>query len=124
MGVPGTALVLPSVLVTDSSASGVSSVVSLPLVGGSPGGVAVAMLVSAPVAVGLISTVKLKVTVASTGTLMVVSRASVPLVGPVTLPPPVSLTNDQLAPVTPAGSGSDRVTPVALLGPALLTVMV
>src|SRR5690348_15798229 len=96
---------------------------SMPLAGGPPGGVAVAMLVSVPVAVGLMVTVKLKVTVALTGTLMVVSRAPLPLCGPVTLPPPVSPTNVQLADVTPVGRGSDRVTPVALLGPALLTTM-
>src|SRR5579883_1982032 len=97
---------------------------SVSLIGVPPGGVTLAVLTRVPVAVGSIWTVKLKVRVAPTGTSMVVFRGPVPLSGPVTLPPPVSLTNVQLAAVTPVGSGSDKVAPVALLGPALLTVMV
>src|SRR5579875_2250046 len=106
-------------LSTSRSASGVSVLVSTPLAGGpSPaGGVAVAMLTRLPVAVGSIWTVKLNLRVAPTGTLIVVSRAPVPLVGPETLPPPSARTNAQFAEVTPAGSGSDSVAPVTLLGP-------
>ena len=53
-----------------------------------------------------------------------VASAPLPLVAPVTLPPPVALTNVQVAPVTPVASGSDSVAPVTSLGPALLTTMV
>src|SRR5262249_55335181 len=124
MGVPGTALVWPSVLVTLRSAWGVKVSVSVPPVGVPPGGVMVAVLTRVPVAVGSIWTVKRKVTVAPTGRSTVVVRAPLPLLGPVTLPPPVWLTNVQLALLTPAGSGSDSVAPVAVLGPALPTTMV
>src|SRR5579871_6198291 len=124
MGVPGTAWPWVMALWTLRSAWGVNWLVSVALAGGPTGGVTVAVLTRVPVAVGSIWTVKLKVKVAPTGTSMVVSRAPLPLVGPVTLPPPVSLTNVQLADVTPAGSGSDSVAPVVALGPALLTTMV
>src|SRR5262249_44836902 len=103
---------------------GVSSSVSLPLVGGSPGGVAVAMLVRVPVAVGSMATVKVKVTVAPTGRLMVVARGPLPLGSPVTTPPPVAPANPRGAAATPAGRESVRVVPLAALGPALLTTMV
>ena len=83
-----------------------------------------AVLTRVPVAAGSIWTVKVKVTVAPTGRLTVVARAPVPLLGPVTLPPPVAPANAQVAAVTPAGRGSDSAAPVAALGPALLTVMV
>src|SRR5262245_8172915 len=86
-------------------------------------GVAVAVLTSPPVAVGSICTVKLKLTLAPTGRLTVVDRAPVPLVGPVTVPPLVSVTV-QVAAVTPADSGSNTVAPLAALGPALLTTIV
>src|SRR5947207_3144970 len=84
------------------------------------GGVTWAVLVRVRVAVGSMVAVKLKVRVALTGRSTVVDRAPPPLSGPVTLPPPVWPTNVQLAAVTPAGRGSDRVAPVAALGPALL----
>src|SRR5262245_4712775 len=106
------------------SAWGVRLSVSVLLVGAPPGGVTVAVLVRVPVAVGSIWTVKRKVKVAWTGTLMVVARAPVPLVGPVTLPPPVAPTNVQLAALTPAGTGSDSAAPVTSLGPALVTTVV
>src|SRR5262249_51171348 len=85
------------------------------------GGVTVAVLVSAPVADGLTWTVKVKVTLAPTGRSTVVFRAPTPLAVPVTLPPPVALTNVQGAEVTPAGTGSDPLGPVTALGPLLLT---
>ena len=121
---PGTALVWPSVLVTDRSACGVRLSVSVAPVGVPPGGVAVAVLTREPVAVGSIWTVKVKVTVAPTGRLTVVARAPVPLLGPLTLPPPLAPAKAQVAAVTPAGRGSDSAAPVAALGPALPTVMV
>src|SRR5262249_60122150 len=103
---------------------GVRVSVSVSPIGVPPGGVTVAVLTSVPVAAGSIWAVKRKVTVAPTGTLTVVARAPLPLKGPVTVPPPVSRTNVQVAAVTPAGRGSDRAAPVASLGPALLTTMV
>ena len=121
---------LLTVLVTARSAWGVSVSVSvallLPGLGSftPAGGVTVAVLVSEPVAVGSMVAVKWKVTVAPTGRSTVVARAPLPPLGPVTLPPPVSPVNVQLAAVTPAGRGSDSAAPVAALGPALLTSMV
>src|SRR5262245_51827486 len=97
---------------------------SLPLVGVPPGGVTLAMLTRLPVAVGSSWAVKLKVTVAPTGTLTVVARAPVPLVGPVTTPPPLPRLAVQVAAVTPAGRGSASAAPLAALGPALRTTMV
>jgi hypothetical protein len=97
---------------------------SLPLLGVPTVGVTVAVLTRVPVAVGSMSAVKLKVRVAPGGRVTVVARAPVPVRGPVTLPPPVSLTKVQLAAVTPAGRGSDSAAPAAVLGPALLTMMV
>jgi hypothetical protein len=46
------------------------------------------------------------------------------LVGPETLPPPVLPVATQVAPVTPAGSGSKTLAPVTALGPGLLTTRV
>ena len=53
-----------------------------------------------------------------------VARAPLPLVGPVTAPPPLLPVDAQVAAVAPAGRGSDTVAPVTALGPALLTTMV
>src|SRR5579883_1976792 len=124
MGVPGTAWPWVMALWTLRSAWGVNWLVSVALAGGPTGGVTVAVLTRVPVAVGSIWAVKLKVRVAPTGKFMVVSRAPVPLFGPVTVPPFVALTTVQVAAVTPSGRGSESVTPVASLGPALLTTMV
>src|SRR4029450_1232133 len=129
-GVPGTAEVTPSVLMMDRSAWGVSVSVSLALLSvgsGSvvpAGGMTVAVLTRLPVAEGLTRTVKVKVTVALTGRSTVVARAPVPLLGPVTLPPPVWPAKAQVAAETPAGRGSDTLAPVTALGPVLLTTMV
>ena len=73
---------------------------------------------------GLTRTVKVKVTLALTGRSTVVARAPVPLLGPVTVPPPLLAVAVQVAAVTPAGRGSDTVAPVTALGPLLLTTMV
>src|SRR5579875_3320850 len=100
---------MPSSLVMDRSDSGVrvSVSVAVSLVGlGSVtpgGGVTVAVLVRLPVAEGSMWTVKLKVTVALTGKSTVVARAPVPLLGPLTLPPPLLSISVQLAVVTPVG---------------------
>ena len=75
------------------------------------GGVTVAVLARVPVAEGSICTVKVKVTVALTGRSTVVARAPLPLLGPVTLPPPLLAVAVQLAAVTPAGSGSGHAGP-------------
>src|SRR5688500_8333015 len=107
----------------DKSARGVSVSTSLALLSDGSGSVTpaggptVAVLLRLPVAEGLIWTVKVKVTLAPTGRLTVAARAPLPVVGPVTLPPPVSPTNVQVAPVTPAGSGSDTLAPVTALRP-------
>src|SRR5262249_14594400 len=124
MDVPGTADVWPSSLVTARSAWGVKVSVSVPPVGVPPGGVTVAVLTRVPVAFGSMAAVKWKARVAPGGGGAVGGRAAVPLAGPVALRRPVSRTKVQGALVTPAGSGSDSVAPVAVLGPALLTVMV
>src|SRR5437660_441769 len=114
----------------DRSAWGVSVSLSvallLPGVGSvtPAGGVTEAVLAREPVAAGSICTVKVKVTVAPTGRSTVVARAPAPLLGPVTLPPPLLAVAVQLAAVTPAGSGSDTLAPVTALGPALLTTRV
>src|SRR3989442_1892871 len=83
------------------------------------GGSTVAVLANEPVALGLISVVNVKVTVALTGRFTVVARAPVPLAGPETMPPPLLPLNAQVAPVTPAGSGSETLAPVTALGPML-----
>src|SRR5262245_11455606 len=104
----------------------VSVALLLPWVGSvTPGGgVTVAVLVREPVAEGSIWTVKVKVTVALTGRLTVVTRASMPLFGPVTLPPPLLSVTVQVAAVTPVGRESATLAPVTALGPLLLTTMV
>src|SRR5262245_49422209 len=97
----------------DRSATGVRGSVSLALVllvSGSvtpAGGSTRAVLVRVPAAEGSMSTVKVKVTLAPTGRLMVAARAPVPLVGPVTVPVLAFGTNAQVAAVAPAGRGSD-----------------
>src|SRR6478736_4856655 len=88
------------------------------------GGLTVAVLLSEPVAAGAIWTVKVKVTVAPTGRSTVVARAPLPVVGPVTVPPPLLAVAAQVAAVTPAGRGSDTLAPVTALGPWLVTTMV
>src|SRR5262249_9539148 len=121
MAVPGTAVVVPSVLVICRSACGVSESVSVAVlsVGAGAvtpaGGVSVAVLVSVPVAAGSIWTVKEKVTLPPAGRSAVVANAPVPLVGPVTVPPPAALTNAQVAAVTPAGRASVTLAPVTAL---------
>src|SRR5262245_14980952 len=95
------------------------------------GGLTVAVLVSRPVAEGSTRTVKVKVTLAPTGRLTVVARAPLPLLGPVTAPPPLLSVASQAA-RTPGGrrgearSGRRSVTvaPVTALGPLLLTTIV
>src|SRR5262245_54290426 len=113
-----------SVMVTDRSACGVSVSVSVAAIGEPPGGVAVTVLVSEPVALGLIVAVKLKVTLALTGRFTVVAKAPLPLAGPETLPPPVLPVAVQVPAVTPAGSGSETAAPVTAFGPVLLTTIV
>src|SRR6476646_3479532 len=85
------------------------------------GGLTVAVLLSEPVAEGLTRTVKVKVTLALAGRSTVVARAPVPLLGPVTTPPPLLAVAVQVAAMTPAGSGSDTLAPLTALGPWLLT---
>src|SRR6516225_874233 len=114
----------------DRSASGVRLSLSLALLlaglgSVTPvGGMIVAVLVNRPVAEGSVWTVKVNVTLALIGRLTVVARSPVPLLGPATLPPPVALTNVQLAAVTPGGTESATLAPVTSLGPLLLTTMV
>src|SRR5262245_27006729 len=108
MGVPGTADVIPSVLVTARSAWGVSESVSVVLVGVPPGGMTVAVLVSRPVAAASIVAVNVKATVAPGGRLTEFASGPVPLRDPLTLPPPVAPVNVQIAAITPTGRGSDK----------------
>ena len=122
--VPGTTALTPSVLVRARSAWGVRVSLSVPLAGVPVSGVMVAMLTRVPVAAGAMLAVKLKVRVAPVGRSTVVVRAPVPLVAPVTLPPPVWLTNVQVAALTPDAYASDSVAPVTSLGPKLLTTIV
>jgi hypothetical protein len=111
-------------LVTARSASGVSVSLSVAPVGVSPGGVIVAVLTRVPVAAGSMAAVKLNVRMAPTGRSTVVAKAPVPLENPVTLAPPVWLSNIQVSAVTPAGTGSESAASIAALGPALLTTTV
>src|SRR5262245_8556037 len=114
----------------DRSAWGVrlSVSVALSLVGlGSvtpAGGVTVAVLARMPVAEGSLSTVKMKVILPLTGRSTVVASAPAPLVGPVTVPPPLLAVAVQVTPVTPAGTGSDTLAPVTALGPLFFTTIV
>jgi hypothetical protein len=127
---PGIAASIPSVLVMDRSAWGVSASVSmalsLPGVGSvtPSGGATVAVLTRVPVAEGSTWTVKRKVTLALTGRLTVVARSPAPSAGPMTVPPPLLAVADQVAEVTPSGSRSDTLAPATALGPVLLTTMV
>src|SRR5215471_12480134 len=108
----------------DRSAAGVSVSVSVAGIGDPPGGVTVTVLVSEPVALGLIVSVKLKVTLALTGRFTVVAEAPKPMSGPEMLPPPVLPVAVQVAAVTPPGSGSETAAPVTALGPVLLNTIV
>src|SRR4051812_4896432 len=73
------------------------------------GGLTVAVLARVPVAEGSTWTVKRKVTVALTGRSTVVARGPLPLLSPVTLPPPLLAVAVQVAAVAPAGRGSDTL---------------
>src|SRR5262245_60934690 len=117
---PGRTVVLPSVMVTDRSAFGVSVSVSVVVTAVPPGGVTVAASTNEPVTLGLIVVVNVKVTLALTGRLTVVAKAPLPLVGPVTVLP-LLVVDVQVAALAPAGSASKTLTPVAALGPVLLT---
>src|SRR5262245_29543457 len=90
------------------------------------GGETVAVLTRVPVAVGLMLAEKEKVTLAPTGRSTFVLRAPVPLLGlpEVMAPPPLAPTKVQASLVTPAGTASATLAPLATLGPALLTTMV
>src|SRR5262245_8982960 len=90
------------------------------------GGATVAVLTSVPVAVGLTLAEKEKVTLAPTGRSTLVLRAPVPLLGlpEVIAPPPLAPTKVQASLVTPAGTASETLAPLATLGPALLTTIV
>src|SRR5262245_23239481 len=118
----GTTVVLPSVMVTDRSAFGVSVSVSLVVTDVPPGGVTVATLVNEPVTLGLIVVVNVKVTLAPAGRSTVVARAPAPLLGPVTLLPPV-VVDVQVALLAPAGSASKTLTPLTAMRLVLLTTM-
>src|SRR5256885_370549 len=88
------------------------------------GGVTVAGLGNGPVALRLMVGVNVKVTLGLTGGSGVVAGAPLPLAAPETLPPPVKPVAAQVAPMTPAGSGSETLAPVTALGPGLLTTIV
>src|SRR5438874_718924 len=123
---------LLSTLVIDGSINTVTVSVSVAvllarLLSVSPlGGVMVAVLTKVPVALGLILAEKEKVTLASTGKSTLVLKAPVPLLGLPALmaPPPVAPTNVQLSLVTPTGTASKMLAPLATLGPLLLTTIV
>src|SRR5260370_915189 len=91
-----------------------------------PGGVTVAVLTRVPVALALMLAEKEKVTLAPTGKSTLVLRAPLPLLRLPELmaPPPVAPTKVQLSLVTPAGTASLTLAPLATLGPLLLTTMV
>src|SRR5262245_27536452 len=90
------------------------------------GGVTVAVLTRVPVALGLTLAEKEKVTLAPTGRSTRVLRSPVPLLGLPELmaPPPLPPTNVQVSLVTPAGTASATLAPLATLGPLLLTTIV
>src|SRR5262245_13358455 len=121
-----------STLVMRRSDSGVKLSVSVAvllfgLLSVSPaGGETVAVLTRVPVALGLMLAEKEKVTLAPTGRSTCVLRAPVPLLGlpEVMAPPPLAPTNVQVSLVTPAGTASETLAPLATLGPALLTTIV
>src|SRR5262249_10110680 len=87
------------------------------------GAVILAMLDNDPVAEGLTWIVNVNVPVAFTGRSTVVAKAPAPLVGPVTVPPPLLPVAVQIAAVTPVGKASATLAPLTSLGPALLTTM-
>src|SRR5437899_5421492 len=76
------------------------------------------------VALGLIVGVNVKVTLALTGRSTVVARSPLQTAELQTLRPPVKRVAAQVAPMTPAGSGSETLAPVTALGPGLLTTIV
>ena len=127
---PGTTVVVPSVLVTDRSTSGVSvsvSVAVLLLRSGSSvpiGAVTVAVVTRAPVADGSTSTWKKKMTFSPFARSTVVARASVPLVGAPTETLPLPPTKSHKAEATPAGSGTEMLAPVTGSTPLFVTTMV
>src|SRR5262245_36021720 len=90
------------------------------------GGVTVAVLTSVPVAVELIWAETRKVTLAPAGRSILVFKAPLPLLGlpEVMAPPPLPPTKVQLSLVTPAGTASLMLAPLATLAPLLLTTMV
>src|SRR5262245_16261555 len=90
------------------------------------GGETVAVLTRVPVAVGLMLAEKVKVALPPTGRSTLVLNAPVPLVGlpDVMAPPPLPPVKVQVSLVTPAGTASVTLAPLAALGPALLTTMV
>src|SRR5215813_11124253 len=90
------------------------------------GGVTVAVFTKVPVALALILAEKEKVTLAPTGRFTLVLKAPVPLLGlpEVIAPPPLPPTNVHVSLVTPTGTLSRTLAPLATLGPALLTTMV
>ena len=86
-----------------------------------PGAVTVAVLLKVPVAAAEIAVLTVKVNEPPDGRLIVEAlMLPEPLAGPV---PPPAPTPVHVA-VSDAGKVSATVTPLALLGPALLTVMV
>src|SRR5262245_46721883 len=88
------------------------------------GGVTLAVLSRVPVAEGSIWTVKVKVMLSLTGRSTVVDRAPMPLVEPVTAPPPLLSVAVQVAEMMPAGRESDTLAPVTALAPLFLATMV
>jgi hypothetical protein len=121
MGVPGTAVVCPSVFVIPRFACGVSVSVSVALLFAGFGSVTplgtatVAVLLSVPVADALTVPVSVYVTLPLTGRFTVSLMLPEPLA--VQVPPPAP-THVQLAPVIVAGRVSVTVAPVTALGPA------
>jgi hypothetical protein len=124
---PGVAVVTPSVLVIDRSALAfnvsVSVALLLPGVGSvtPAGAVTVAVFDSEPVALGLMFAMTVYVTLPPTGRLTVALMLPEPLA--VHVPPPAP-THVHESLVIAAGNVSATVAPVALLGPALLAVIV
>src|SRR5262245_22498913 len=86
------------------------------------GGVTVAVFTKVPVALGLMLAEKEKVTLAPTGRSTFVLKSPVPLLGlpEVMAPPPLPPAKVQASLVTPAGTASKTLAPLATLGPLLL----
>jgi hypothetical protein len=129
--VPGTALVIPSVLVTDKSPRGVTSSVSVAeLFAGFVSVVpldaaTVAVLISVPMPAGVVATtvaVTVYVTVPPAGINATVAMLPDPELVPQT--PPLAPTHDQVAAVSAAGSVSTIEALVAVEGPLLETTIV